>query len=158
MRHDGPVYTAHFSPDDRLVVTASADGAAHLWQAATGQYFGMLLQHRGPVNTACFGPDGRTVLTASDDGTARLWIIPRLETAEAAALADLAEVSGRLTIGDWGTLLPLSERDQLVDRLRTRALSIQQKRTISDLDQILRDLSAPIKLQESPVCAKQGYC
>jgi WD40 repeat protein len=114
----------------------------------------MLLQHRGPVNTACFGPDGRTVLTASDDGTARLWIIPRLETAEGAALADLAEVSGRLTIGDWGALLPLSERDQLLDRLRTRQLSNQQKRSISDLDQILRDFWAPIKLREPPASAR----
>jgi hypothetical protein len=144
MRHDGAVLTVRFSPDDTLIVTASADAAARIWQAATGQYFGMLLWHRGAVNTASFSPDGRTIVTAANDGTARLWAILRLEPDQTAMLADLAEASGRLTIGDWGTLLPLAQasRDRLMARLQAAARA-PEPAIATDFDRLLRELTAP---------------
>jgi hypothetical protein len=148
MRHEGAVLTARFSPNGNFVVTASADGTARLWQAATGQYFGMLLLHRGPVNTACFSPDGSSIVTASNDGTARLWAIPRLEAGQAATLADLAEATGRLMIGDWGTLLPLPDRDRLIARLQAKATA-QNRATKSDFDRVLQELAAPLRDQGS---------
>ena len=44
-------------------MTASADGAAKLWDAATGECTQTFTGHR----------DGAAVLTASADGTAKLW-------------------------------------------------------------------------------------
>src|SRR5262249_10796596 len=38
--HDQPVGHARFSPDGRRVLTAAADGTAHVWDAATGQPVG----------------------------------------------------------------------------------------------------------------------
>ncbi len=67
----GPVRTASFSPDGRLVLTASDDGSARIWRAD-----GVLLhtlKQRGPVTTASFNRDGSLVLTAGDDHTARIW-------------------------------------------------------------------------------------
>ena len=54
-----------FSPDGRLVLTASDDGSARIWRAD-----GVLvrtLEQRGPVTAASFSPDGSLVLTAGDD-------------------------------------------------------------------------------------------
>ncbi|MBC8726785.1 hypothetical protein F6X37_36610, partial [Paraburkholderia sp. 31.1] len=55
------------------VVTASADGTARVWDAATGEVIAKLTGHQGPVFSAAFSPDGQRVVTASADGTARVW-------------------------------------------------------------------------------------
>jgi WD40 repeat protein len=68
------VTRAAFSPDDKRVVTASGDGTARIWDAATGQPVGEVLRgHSGPVVSAAFSPDGKRIVTASMDMTARIW-------------------------------------------------------------------------------------
>ncbi len=70
----GAVAAASFSPDNRLVVTASWDNSAKIWDAASGKPLRKLAgAHTGYVNSAVFSGDGTRILTASDDGTARLW-------------------------------------------------------------------------------------
>jgi WD40 repeat protein/tetratricopeptide (TPR) repeat protein len=69
----GSIYAAAFSPDSRVVVTASQNKQAHLWDVATGQPIGAPLVHGGPVVAVAFSPDGKKVLTGSGDKTARLW-------------------------------------------------------------------------------------
>jgi WD40 repeat protein len=54
------------------VDTASSDGTAAVWDAATGKLFASM-EHQAPVWTAAFSPDGTRVVTASSDRTARLW-------------------------------------------------------------------------------------
>jgi hypothetical protein len=55
------------------VLTASIDGTARVWEAATGKPIGEPLRHEKEVYSAAFSPDGRFVLTASRGGTARVW-------------------------------------------------------------------------------------
>ena len=43
---------AAFSPDGKLVVTASSDGTARLWEAATGKALGEPMRHNGGVSSA----------------------------------------------------------------------------------------------------------
>jgi WD40 repeat protein/tetratricopeptide (TPR) repeat protein len=70
---EGSVYAVAFSPDSRVIVTASQNKQANLWVAATGQPIGDPLEHEGPVIAVAFSPDGQAVLTGSGDKTARLW-------------------------------------------------------------------------------------
>ncbi|HSW12031.1 MAG TPA: WD40 repeat domain-containing protein, partial [Solimonas sp.] len=71
--HQSVVSTVQFSPDGLKVLTASWDGTARVWDAATGAPLTAPLKHDDWVRTAVFSPDGRKLLTASDDGTAKVW-------------------------------------------------------------------------------------
>src|SRR6266567_3080347 len=71
--HSGAIGGAAFSRDGQLVVTASDDKTARIWDAQTGRQVAVLGDHGGAMNSAAFSPDGRYIVTASDDRTARLW-------------------------------------------------------------------------------------
>jgi WD40 repeat protein len=73
LAHKGRVVDADFSPDGKFIVTASLDGTAQLWLAATGTATNAPLAHTDQVFSAKFSPDGTRVVTASKDRTARIW-------------------------------------------------------------------------------------
>jgi WD40 repeat protein len=68
-----PIVHAAFSPDSRTVITASMDGTAQLWDAASGKRIGPSLQAGGHEPYVAFSPDGKTVWTVSEGDAARLW-------------------------------------------------------------------------------------
>jgi WD40 repeat protein len=80
--HDGPVNAVAFSPDGKLLATASgrvADfllaqsnkGTARILAVDSGQEVARIA-HDGPVNAVAFSPDGKLLATASNDTTARI--------------------------------------------------------------------------------------
>ena len=71
--HASEVYGVVFSPDGRLLATASTDRTARLWDPATGDCLRTLTGHTSTVWAVAFSPDGRLLATASNDATARLW-------------------------------------------------------------------------------------
>ncbi|HZU39340.1 MAG TPA: tetratricopeptide repeat protein, partial [Gemmataceae bacterium] len=73
LQHRAMINNAEFSPDGTRVVTASEDGTAQVWDAATGQPVGPPFHHTDHVKNAHFNPAGDRVVTASSDGTARVW-------------------------------------------------------------------------------------
>ena len=70
--HTARVVDVAFSPDGRLLATASVDETARLWDPATGEQLRTLTGHTNWVYGVAFSPDGRLLATASGS-TARLW-------------------------------------------------------------------------------------
>ena len=69
----GPVSASSYSPDGRLIVVASEDGTARVFDAMTQQPV-LSVDHGGaPLLGAAFSSDGRRLVTAGEDGTARVW-------------------------------------------------------------------------------------
>jgi WD40 repeat protein len=73
--HGDYVQSVAFSPDGRLLATASRDETVKLWATETGEEVQTLHGHGGFVQSVAFSPDGRLLATGSLDGTARLWSV-----------------------------------------------------------------------------------
>lgn len=70
--HGDVVNYAAFSPDDRMVFTASNDCTARVWDAETGAELSSL-RHISWVWSGAFSPDGQEVVTACADGSVVTW-------------------------------------------------------------------------------------
>jgi WD40 repeat protein len=71
--HTAAINAVAFNRDGSQIVTASEDGTAIVWDAASGEALYTLRGHTGPVNAAAFHPTRNRVMTASGDGTALVW-------------------------------------------------------------------------------------
>ncbi|WP_149826780.1 helix-turn-helix domain-containing protein [Streptomyces tailanensis] len=71
--HRGPVNWVAFSPDDRLLATASSDGTVTLRSVAEGHRRLAEFTVPGRVRSVAFSSDSRTVAVTSTDGPVSLW-------------------------------------------------------------------------------------
>jgi len=71
--HLDQVWSAAFSPNGRLVVTAAWDKTAIIWDANSGKQLAVLKGHADRLYSAAFSPNSKQVVTASWDQTARIW-------------------------------------------------------------------------------------
>ena len=62
-----------FSPDGKLIASASLDRTVRLWDSATGSCHSTLEGHSDTVTAVTFSPDGKLIASASRDRTVRLW-------------------------------------------------------------------------------------
>jgi WD40 repeat protein len=73
--HADRVNSVAYSPDGSLIVTASSDRTARVWDAGTGASVAELRGHTKEVNSAAFSPDGKLIITAGNDATVRIWSV-----------------------------------------------------------------------------------
>ena len=72
--HQAGVRNVVFSPDGKILASASEDDTVKLWNP-DGIFLRTLTGHRDNVWTVSFSPDGKTIASASDDATIKLWNI-----------------------------------------------------------------------------------
>ncbi|MBU6276778.1 MAG: serine/threonine protein kinase [Planctomycetes bacterium] len=93
-----------FSADGRKLVTGAADGAARIWDVASGAALADLPATTARVGDAVFSPDGAVVAMAGDDGRVRI-----LDALSGAVRHTVAHRRGRVRVvrfrpGDGATL------------------------------------------------------
>lgn len=72
--HRARIHSAVFSPDGEMIVTASADRTARVWNVSTMvPIAGGILEHPADVLFATFSPDNSRIITGCDDNLARVW-------------------------------------------------------------------------------------
>jgi WD40 repeat protein len=101
-----------FSPDGRLLATASDDKSVKVWRVNDGRELRTLNGHTGTVTAVVFGPGGRWLASASEDKTVRLWdvtsgrLLHTLDGGHNGAIAGLCRSpDGRLLVSS-GLFLP----------------------------------------------------
>jgi WD40 repeat protein len=71
--HQGAITAAAFSPDGRVLATASDDRNVFLWDVATHKKLATLSGHQDKVLAVAFSPDGKTLASAGDDYKVKIW-------------------------------------------------------------------------------------
>ncbi|KAB7499050.1 Notchless-like protein 1, partial [Armadillidium nasatum] len=73
--HQQLVNDVKFSPDTRLVASASFDKSIRLWNGLTGKFISTLRGHVSAVYQLCWSADSRLLLSGSKDSTLKVWNI-----------------------------------------------------------------------------------
>ena len=71
--HTGSIHAIAFSPDDKRLISAGADGIVRVWNIETGEATLTLKDFEGPLFTLALSPDGTTVAAAGADKTIGCW-------------------------------------------------------------------------------------
>lgn len=71
--HTRSINSLAFSPDGRLLVSASDDHTVKLWEVVTGRELRTFNGHKAQINKVLFHPNGEWIVSASSDHDIKVW-------------------------------------------------------------------------------------
>ena len=71
--HNGVIMAVSFSPDGKIIASASFDKTIKLWQVSNGKLLTTLQGHQERLWSLRFSPDGKTLASSSFDSSVKLW-------------------------------------------------------------------------------------
>jgi hypothetical protein len=133
--HNQLVTDVAFSPDGRLIASASWDGEIKLWGVETGREIRTLSGHTSGVESIRFTASGKQLLSAGWDGTLRVWDV---ETGIESAALIAASASE-----DWLVVAPNGLFDGTADAMRQVAWRTGNGNGSVPLDTFFTDFYTP---------------
>ncbi|XP_078483724.1 notchless protein homolog 1 [Ciona intestinalis] len=115
--HQALVNDVRFSPDARLIASASFDKSIKLWNAKSGKFIVSLRGHVNSVYQLAWSADSRLLVSGSGDSTLKVW-----DTHKNKLLLDLPGHADEVYAVDWST-----DGQRVVSGGKDRVLKIWRK-------------------------------
>lgn len=135
--HSRPVIAVFYSPDGRIVYSASWDGTIKQWAAATGSLMRTVLDAGGQISSAQLSPDGKRMVSVTPGSGYRIW------NADTGAL--LARIIDR-SDGEWLVITP--EGFFTASESGAGMLSAVRGRELISIEQVYQSLYRPDLVRE----------
>ncbi|MEK7866002.1 MAG: serine/threonine-protein kinase [Planctomycetota bacterium] len=111
LRHRGSIDALSFSPDGRMLATASSDGTVRLWSAPEGDLV-QTLDLGAPAVTVVFSRDGKRLAAGGGKGKARLWTLGSRDGGQDIQ-GDIVDLLAMAFAEDDGTILTVDRGGQV---------------------------------------------
>ena len=107
--HTSRVTSVAWSPDGKLLASASFDKTVQVWNAVNGQHIRTCKGHLERVNAVAWSPDSTRIASASDDGTVHIW-----EASTAKLLYTYNEHVGQVNTVAWSPIVSTTPSSALI--------------------------------------------